>query len=158
MKLAARKQGRPKVMAVSRPELMPVTRGVSLARLLAAHGDGWLIRLGALEQLASIDPAVDPALLGEAYQAGARVLVEVDQGAPTVVGVVQTSRTLRIDRTGRVEAQVEKLTIQARTEVVLKTFAASLQLKADEVEVRGVRVLLRAREVAKVLARMISLN
>ena len=48
--------------------------------------------------------------------------------------------------------------MQARTEVVLKTFAASFQLKAGDVEIRGVRTLVRARELAKVLARMISLN
>jgi hypothetical protein len=41
---------------------------------------------------------------------------------------------------------------------VLKTVSALLQLRAGEVELRGIRTLIRAREMAKVLARIISLN
>jgi len=75
-----------------------------------------------------------------------------------LVGVVQTSRALRIDREGVVEAEVERFSLQARSEAVLKTASAFLQLKAGEVELRGIRTLVRAREMAKVLARIISLN
>ncbi len=86
------------------------------------------------------------------------MLVEVGPRGATVVGVVQTSRALHIDRRGVVEAEVERFSIQSRTEAVLKTFSAYLHLKAGEAELRGVRTLIRAREMAKVLARIISLN
>jgi hypothetical protein len=159
MKPAAKRVERPEgLVPPARPRLVRPLPGVSLARLIAPQGEGWLVRLGAEEQLASVDPSVDPLLLLEAQASGARVLLEMSALGAMVVGVVQTSRALRIDRTGQVEVQVERLSVQARTEVVLKTFAASLQLKAGEVEIRGVRTLIRARELAKVLARMISLN
>jgi len=159
MKPAVKKKG--PILAVAtpaKPQLVPTIPGVSLAQLLAPRGEGWLVRRGAEEHLASVDPAVDPALLLEAKESGARVLLEIGAPGLMVVGVVQTARALHLDRSGSLEVQVERLSVQARTEVVLKTFAASFQLKAGDVEIRGVRTLVRARELAKVLARMISLN
>jgi hypothetical protein len=108
--------------------------------------------------VAVLDPSVDPLLVEEARGSGARVLLELGSAASVLVGVVQTSRALRIDREGVVEAEVERFSLQARSEAVLKTASAFLQLKAGEVELRGIRTLVRAREMAKVLARIISLN
>jgi hypothetical protein len=42
--------------------------------------------------------------------------------------------------------------------VLARTGGAFVQVKDDEAEVYGTRVITRAREVAKILARMISLN
>lgn len=132
--------------------------GVALGTVVGSEGARWRIRTGGSEQLLALDPSVDPLLLEEARESGGRVLIEVGPAGPSVVGVVQTSRALRVDRQGVVEASVERLSIHARGEAVLKTFAAFLQLKGGEVELRGVRTLVRAREMAKVLARIISLN
>jgi len=140
---------------VHRPE--PV-QGVALGTVLGREGDRWRVTSPAGEALLPLDPSVDPLLVDEACACGARVLVEVGPRGATLVGVVQTSRALRIDRRGVVNAVVERLSIQARTEAVLKTFSAYLQLKAGDAELRGVRTLVRAREMAKVLARIISLN
>ena len=131
---------------------------VALGTVLGSEGERWRIRMAGSEQLLPLDPSVDPLLLEEARASGGRVLIEIGACGPAVVGVVQTSRSLRIDRDGVVEARVERLSIQARTEAVLKTFDAFLHLKGPEVELRGVRTLIRAREMAKVLARIISLN
>jgi hypothetical protein len=138
-----------------RPESI---QSVALGTVLGQEGERWRVRTAAGEQLLPLDPSVDPLLVDEARAAGARVLLEVGPTGAFVVGVVQTSRALQIDRRGVIDAVVERLSLQAREEVVLKTFSAFLQLKRGEVELRGVRTLVRAREMAKVLARIISLN
>lgn len=138
-----------------RPEPAP---GVGLGTVLAAEGSGWRVRTAAGERVVSLDLSVDPLLVEEARLSGARVLLELGPTGAVLVGVVQTSRALRIDRDGVVEAEVERFSLHARSEAVLKTVSAFLQLKAGEVELRGIRTLVRAREMAKVLARIISLN
>ena len=154
-KTATRRGTRPERHEVPRPEPM---QGVVLGTVLGREGDRWQVLTSSGEPLLPLDPSVDPLLVEEARASGARVLVEMGPQGATVVGVVQTSRALQIDRRGVVEAQVERFSIQARGEAVLKTFSAYLQLKAGEAELRGVRTLIRAREMAKVLARIISLN
>lgn len=141
--------------SVTRPEAAP---GVGLGTVLGREGSGWRVRTRAGDLVAVLDPSVDPLLVEEARGSGARVLLELGSAASVLVGVVQTSRALRIDREGVVEAEVERFSLQARSEAVLKTASAFLQLKAGEVELRGIRTLVRAREMAKVLARIISLN
>ncbi len=133
-------------------------QGVGLGAVVGAEGSRWRVRTAAGEVLVPLDPSVDPLLVEEARASGARVLLERGPGGAVLVGVVQTSRALRIDRDGVVEAEVERFSLQARSEAVLKTVSAFLQLKAGEVELRGIRTLVRAREMAKVLARIISLN
>ena len=131
---------------------------VGLCTILGGEGEHCRIRTASGEQLVPLDASVDPLLLEEARLAGARALLELGPGGPRLVGVVQTSRSLRIDRQGVVETKVERFSVQARKEAVLKTLGAFLRLDGGEVELRGVRTLLRAREMAKVLARIISLN
>ncbi len=128
-----------------------------LGKLVKEDEGGWRVRAGGEEWVLPLDPAVDPALIAEACAEGIRVLVDAE-GAPAIVGIVQTSRALRIDRRGAVDAQVERFSIHARKEAVLKTFSSFIQLKGGEVELYGTRILSRAREAAKILARMIHLN
>ncbi|AGC41707.1 hypothetical protein MYSTI_00349 [Myxococcus stipitatus DSM 14675] len=161
MKPARQRSRRPSVKRTpSAPaaQAQPVSDGaVRLATLLAEEPQGWRVRLGARELVLSLDASVDPALMHEALEDGARVLVEAS-ATPVVVGVVQTSRALRVDRQGRVDAQVERFELQARQGATVKTSGAFLQVKGSDVELYGTRILTRAREVAKILARMINLN
>lgn len=130
---------------------------VLLATVLAEEAGGWRVRIGAQEQVVPLDASVDPALVREALAGGTRVLLEA--GEPLrVIGAVQTSRALRVDRRGAVDATVERFQIQANQGATLKTASAFLQVKGAEVELYGTRILTRAREVAKILARMINLN
>lgn len=136
----------------------PLPAGVVLlATVVAEEAQGWRVRIGAREHVLPLDPSVDPALVREALEEGARVLVEGAE-APVVVGVVQTSRALRVDRQGSVKAEVERFSLHARLGATVKTSSAFLRVKGSEVELYGQQVLTRAREVAKILARMISLN
>lgn len=155
VKTVHHRTGRAERHELLRPEAIP---SVGLCTVLGSEGERWRIRTAVGEQLVPLDASVDPLLLEEARLSGARALLELGPAGPRLVGVVQTSRALRIDREGVVDARVERFSLQARKEAVLKTFTAFLQLKGGDVELRGVRTLVRAREMAKVLARIISLN
>jgi hypothetical protein len=140
------------------PAASSLPAGVALlATLVAEEAGGWRVRIGAQEQVVALDPSVDPALVREAREGGARALVEA-RPSPVLVGVVQTSRAVGVDRRGNVDAEVARFQVRAHQGATLKTGAAFLQVKGAEVELYGERILTRAREVAKILARMINLN
>jgi len=158
MKPARRARRVPSKRSLGAPAPAPtVAGGVLLATVLAEESGGWRVRIGAEEQVVGLDPSVDPALVREALEEGARGLVEA-KPEPVLVGVVQTSRALRVDRQGGVDAEVERFQVRASQGATLKTATAFLQVKGAEVELYGERILSRAREVAKILARMINLN
>jgi len=156
MKPAQQRARRPAVPRKQASAPLPAD-AVLLATVLAEEPQGWRVKIGAREHVLPLDPSVDPALVREALEEGARVLVE-SSDSPVVVGVVQTSRALRVDRQGSVKAVVEHFSLHARMGATVKTSAAFLRVKGAEVELYGHQVLTRARGVAKILARMISLN
>ena len=147
-----RRQPKTRTAAVAR-----ASAPVLLAIPVAEENGRWRVRSLLGELLLPADESVDPELVREALASRARVLVDAT-GAPVIVGVVQTARALRIERDGEVRARVEAFTVRAAREVLLQTGAAFLRAKGAEVEIYGNRVLTRAREMAKVLARMINLN
>lgn len=130
---------------------------VALGLLRAREGARWRVRVGAVERWLAADASVDPALLDDALASGARVLID-GAGDGAIVGVVMTARPVVVDRDGAVELKAARVTVDASESVLLKTPWSFAQLRQGEVELYGNRVLLRAREVAKVLARMIALN
>jgi hypothetical protein len=129
---------------------------IGLARVLAREGDLFRVLRGQREELAALDPAVDPALVEDAMASGARVIVE-DGPVVAIVGALQTSRSVAVGRDGAVRLSVERFEVTAH-EALLKTHSAFVSIKADEVEIFGTRILSRARELARVLARAIQLN
>jgi hypothetical protein len=135
----------------------PRLPAVGLGTLVAREGDRWRVRVAGAEHPLAVDAAVDPALLDEALASGARVLVD-GAGDGAVVGVVLTARPVAYGRDGALEVAAPRVTVDAGESVVLKTPWAFMQLRQGEAELYGNKVLLRAREVARVLARMIALN
>ncbi len=155
---AIEKKRAKKTAPASEPARLVYTQApVLLGRLLERCEAGWLVDLGALRREIPLDPSVDPALLDEAFQTGARVLVSGGE-APSIVGVVATRRSLAIDREGNVKAAVKSLEVTADEQVLLKIPGAFVRAKAREVEVYGERVITRARNLAKIIAAMIKLN
>lgn len=141
-----------------RPRKLVYTNApVLLGRLLGRDLDGWRVDIGTIERTAVADSAVDPSLLAEALESGARVLVDASAD-PVIVGVVMTRRALEIDRVGDVKTRVRTFEIDASESVLLKVPGAFVRAKARQVEVYGDRVLTRARDLAKILAAMIKLN
>lgn len=155
--LLARGGPRDKTASVPEPRLVYTQAPVLLGRLIERGESGWVVDLGALRREVGVDTSVDPALLDEALETGARVLIDAG-GAPTIVGVVATRRALSLDREGRVSAEVKALEIDAEEQVLLKVPGAFVRAKAREVELYGERVITRARNLAKILAAMIKLN
>jgi len=142
------------------PEELPAPAALALGVVVAAAPDGrWRVRAGGAEVTAEADPAIDPALLAEAVASGARVVLETGAGAPPVIaGVLATSRALTIDRSGAVEATVRRLALTATEEALLRGPGAFVRLKVDEVELYGKRVVSRARELCRLLGRMVKIN
>jgi hypothetical protein len=128
--------------------------GLGLARVVAREGDGFRVRSGKVEVVVPCDPCVDPALVEEAIASGGRVVLE--EGV--IVGTLATSRSLRIDRQGAVDAEVSRFAVRAQESALLKSQKAFLELKGSNIELYGHQVLTRARELARILGRMIKLN
>jgi hypothetical protein len=131
----------------------PVILGVVLAR----ESRGWRVRLGRTEQVMGVDPSVDPVLLAEAIVSSARVVIDTSED-PVIVGLLVTTRGLAFDRDGNVNASVRNFRVSSAEEVLLKTRASFLQLKEGDVEIYGHRLVSRARELVKILGRLIKLN
>jgi len=129
---------------------------VLLARVLAREGDLFRVRCGGRESLVGCDPSVDPALVEAAIASGARVVVE-DGPEAAIVGALATSRTVEVGRDDSVRLSFERFEVSANTALV-QTPSAFVSLKDDEVEVFGRRIVSRARELARILARAIQLN
>jgi hypothetical protein len=68
--------------------------------VVAREGDGWRVRAGGAEALATVDASVDVALVEAAQASGARVVLELGE-APVIVGALQTARALTVGRDGR---------------------------------------------------------
>jgi len=141
----------------SRPGVVYLQAPVCLGILLRKEEEGWRVRVGRDERVIPVDASVDPALIVEAFADGTRVVIDASH-SPAIVGVIQKSRVLRISPDGAVEAKLERFSIEASKEAVIKTMSAFLQLKGGEVELYGLRLVSRAREAAKILARIIHLN
>jgi|GEM_PF-5239206 len=129
---------------------------IHLAKIIDRQEDGCRVRIGGAERTVAIDPAVDPALLDEATVSGAWAVVALGL-APCVVGLLCTRRSVAIDRDGNVDAEVKQFRVSAE-ETLIKTSGAFLQLKEQEIELYGQRIVSRARELLRLLGRMIKLN
>lgn len=149
-----------KVVSEETPQgrVVYLQRGVALGVLLGrAEGGAWRVRVHGAERELPADPSVDPALLAECVETGARVLIDGD-AAPAIVGAVVTARPVSYGRDGAVAVRAPRVTVEAAEAVTLKTPWSFLRLNQSDAEVYGQRVVLRAREVARFLARLISMN
>lgn len=129
---------------------------IAIATVVAREGDRFRIQCGRRERIASCDSSVDPAVVEEAISSGARVVVEWGS-EPAIVGALVTARAVRIERDGDVRLCAKRFRVSAE-EAIVQTPSAFLSLKGDEVEIFARRILSRARELARILARAIQLN
>jgi len=138
-------------------ESAPAAGGIRLAAVVGREGDLFRVRAGRWERLAACDSSVDPALVEAAIVSGARVVLE-EQPAPVIVGALATRRAVEVGPGEEVHLSVKRFVVEATEEALLRTRSAFLRVKDDEVELFGGRILSRARELARVLARAIQLN
>ena len=132
--------------------------GVALGVVEERAGDGsWRVRVGAGVVAAGCDATVDPALVEDAMRTGARVVLDMAAG-PMIAGVLLTAKPVTIDREGVLSVEVKRFVVSAAEEALIKTQAAFVQVKGNEVETFGYRVVSRARELLKVLGRNVRIN
>lgn len=148
------------VQGAERTRVVYTQPPLQLARLIAEEEGGFRVELGGGQHVLPAASDVDPALLREVVARQGRVLVEThaSDGSALIAGVVQVRRTLEIDEHGDVVASLRSLRLKARQEIQLTTERALVWIKGEDVELYGKEVLTRAREVAKILGRLISLN
>jgi hypothetical protein len=149
------------VVAIKRPVSRETSdrAGIALGVVMGEAAGGWRVRHGRTEQPLQADPCVDPALLREAAATGARVVLDASaDGPPVIVGVIATRRALTVDPDGAVEARVRRFSLTASEEATLAGPGAFVRLKLDDVELYGRRVISRARELYRVLGRMVKIN
>lgn len=131
--------------------------GILLCRVVSREGDRFRVRQGEREWLARCDGSVDPALIDHALVSHARVVVE-DDGEPVIVGTLATRRSVEIGRDLCVRVDVDRFEVAVAGEAILKSPSAFVSVKGDEVEIFARRILSRARDLARILARAIQLN
>lgn len=129
---------------------------ITLATVVAREGASYRVRIGANEAVVDLDPCVDRALVDEALETGARVVV--DPATHTLCGLLTTSRTLRIDHHGDVRAHVRTLEVTAQDGVLLKTPSSFFQLDTQRLELFASETVVRARDAFRALAQLIKLN
>lgn len=132
--------------------LPPISMGVVTGR----EGRVATVTVGAHTCELEIDPSVDSALVDEAIADGRRVIL--DPATNTLCGVLQTQRSLTIDSTGTVSAEVQRLELSVREHALIKSRESFFQLDDDRVELYGRETLLRARGTLRALAQLIKLN
>lgn len=140
------------------PRPAPAEPALGLATLLAPEGDRWRVRAFGVEREASVDPSVDPRVLTESLERGARVVVERVDGGLTIVGALTTAPALTVDRHGDVHASVRRFVVDATDEALIKTRRAMVRLTATEIEHYADEVKTRARDAVRLLAAIIRLN
>jgi hypothetical protein len=140
------------------PRVVYTQPPVVLAKLLGREGSGWRVWLAGAEHIASCDESVDPALLDEATQTGGRVVIETSEDTPVIVGTLTTSRAVRINGDGAVDVALKSFRVTVEDEVLLRAEGAFARVSGGEIELYGQQILTRARELARILARMIKLN
>jgi hypothetical protein len=139
-------------------ERLPVP-GLRLGRVISPVEGGCRVMASGEERLARLDPSVDPALLPSATASGARAVLEVSEsGEWLLVGFLATRRAVELSPAGDVDVEVRRWRVHADHEVLFKSPGAFLQLKVHEVELYANRIACRARELTRLLGRMIKLN
>lgn len=159
-KVAALKKTATRPATARRPAAVPTPAepSLGLATLVATDGERWRVRAFGAEHQASVDPSVDPRVLAEALERGARVVVEREGAAITIVGALTTAPALTVDRDGDVHASVRRFVIEATDEAMIKTRRAMVKLTASEIEHYADEVKTRARDAVRLLAAVIRLN
>lgn len=130
---------------------------ITLGRLVAPTDGGWLVEVGRRELEAVVDETVDPELLVQARETGARVVLE-GGAAARIVGLLTTRRALEVDREGVVSAKVRRLALDVAEEALLRAPGAFVRLEPHAIELYANRALVRGREIVRVLSSMIKLN
>ncbi len=128
-------------------------------------GDQLVARSGDEVLPVRVDSAVHRSVIDGAIARGERVLVELDEDGPVVVGALRTQPTPGIDRAERYEIEADSIALRGERvtvdgqEIALSSETARLVLRAaGEIESFAERIISRASGVHKIVGRMLRLN
>lgn len=130
--------------------------GLRTARIASLdHRRATIVLRGSSATIAAtIAPDVERELIEEAAAHKDAVLVEPgDDGAPVIVGVVQTRKPREVHVTG------EKIVVEGSREVLIRAGRAALRLREDgDVELVGSRISAASRGLFRIVGRILRLN
>jgi hypothetical protein len=127
---------------------------------LAGEGDAFELRTAVGTFPAQLDAAMHPAVAQTARSRNEAVLyTRGADGAYVVVGALRTSPTPGVDDVDEITLKAKRITIEATEEAQVRSGAALIAVRAiGEVETYADRIMSRAEEVQKIVARMLRLN
>ena len=131
---------------------------LALAKVVGESDEGvFRVSVHGAECDARLDASVDPAVVREAMEQAARVVVEAGP-EPVIVGTLVTARALTIDREGNVAAEVERIDLHVSREATIRTDQSFIRIRPRLVEQYATEVRVRARNLVQMLGALIRLN
>ncbi len=137
----------------------PAVGGLALGWLLG-DGEVYEVRTAAGVFPARLDGTLHPAVAETARCRKEAVLVtRAADGTLVVVGALRTSPTPGVDEVEEISLTAKRIRIEATEDVQIKSGIAQIAVRAvGEVETYADRIMSRAEEVQKIVARMLRLN
>lgn len=118
------------------------------------------LRVGHGEVIeATVDPAVDAAVLRTALSRRERVIAQAEESGWVVLGALRTAATPGVDEGDEFAIKARRISVEAAHEFSVVSGAASVVLRAyGQVETLAQDITSRASQVHKIIGRMIRLN
>jgi hypothetical protein len=149
--------------SVASPEAPPlaglVEGALAIARIVEIDHDGVTLDVGGRRARAAVDPTVHRAVLETARERSEMVLVTRGASGLSVVGALRTQPTAGIEPVDELTLKARRISIDADEEIQIRSGAAIIAVRAvGEVETYADRIISRAEELQKIVARMLRLN
>lgn len=129
------------------------------ATALLVEGTSVRVRIGRSEVSATLDASVHPSVVATAVARAERVIVQCEEGAWVVLGVLRTSPTPGIEEADEYVIRAGRVRVRAKDEFTVASGAASLAVRAyGAVETVAEQITSRASAVHKIFGRMLHLN
>jgi hypothetical protein len=157
---AAKRSKKSPVSSPAAVRQLPAATALGVWPLLEVADDGGAVLLVDGARLAaSVDPAVDVAVLRTAARRGERVVAQREGGVWLVVGALRVSATPGVDEMDEVVVRGNRVYLEGTHEISVRSGAASLVLRAQGyVETMASDITTRARAVHKLVGRVLRLN
>jgi hypothetical protein len=138
------------------PAEWPAVLAVTVRTL---EGQRALVRVGTEEVLATLDPSVHPSVVATAIARRERVIVQHEDGAWVILGVLRTSPTPGIEESDEYVIRAARVRVRASDEFTVASGAASIAVRAyGTIETLAEQITSRASAVHKIIGRMLHLN
>jgi hypothetical protein len=139
-------------------QLAPGTLGV--AKILRVEAGVAEIDFAGSPREAFIEATVHPSVIETAMDRGENVLVTSGaDGVFRIIGAVRTQPTPGVDAMDEIKLKANRIELEADQEVQVRSGVAIIAVRAvGEVETYAERIVSRAEELQKIVARMLRLN